>query len=99
MSDNPVRLQFLFDKYTRNTCTRQELQEFWQLLSEMDENDLVDEGLGKLWEEHRQGYPYAAGSIKKRSYTASCKQRKTGRSIIPGCTVIPGPKGWQRQPR
>lgn len=49
MSSNPIRLKFLFDKYLQGNLNRQELDEFWQLMSELDENDLVLQDLQHLW--------------------------------------------------
>lgn len=55
MSDNPIRLQLLFEKYTRNQLNPAEQQEFWALLRNLDEKDLIDEGLKELWNRERMG--------------------------------------------
>ena len=62
MSENPIRLQMLFEKYTNNTCTKQELQEFWRLVGELSEDDLITEDLRKLWHEHRH-LPHMASEV------------------------------------
>ena len=49
MSSNPLRLQILFKKYLTNTCTPGELKEFWQLMSEYSDNDIISDDLTKLW--------------------------------------------------
>lgn len=49
MSSNPIRLKYLFHKYLANICSREELEEFWQLMSELSENDLVRQELQELW--------------------------------------------------
>lgn len=49
MSSNPIRLKYLFHKYLANNCSREELEEFWQLMSELSENDLVHQELQELW--------------------------------------------------
>lgn len=50
MSSNPIRLKYLFKKYLDNTISRQELEEFWQLMSELGENDFVLQELQELWQ-------------------------------------------------
>lgn len=61
MSSNPIRLQHLFQKYLDNTCSREELAEFWQLMSELSENDLVHQELQALWhKEANAGQPQQA---------------------------------------
>jgi ferric-dicitrate binding protein FerR (iron transport regulator) len=49
MSSQPLRLKYLFDKYLDNSCTRQELEEFWRLMSELSEEDLIHADLRELW--------------------------------------------------
>ncbi|WP_290797328.1 FecR domain-containing protein [Flavihumibacter sp. UBA7668] len=50
MSSNPIRLQYLLRKYLENKLTPEERPEFWNLLSELSENDLVSEELHQLWD-------------------------------------------------
>src|SRR5882724_7966691 len=50
MSSNPLRLKHLFAKYINNDCTKQELKEFWQLFSELSENDLIIDDIQALWD-------------------------------------------------
>ena len=50
MSSNPIRLQYLLRKYLENKLTADEHPEFWNLLSELSENDLVSEELHQLWD-------------------------------------------------
>ncbi|SEW42546.1 FecR family protein [Chitinophaga arvensicola] len=50
MSSNPLRLKLLLEKYLASDCTPQELEEFWTLMSELSENDLVSQELAALWE-------------------------------------------------
>jgi transmembrane sensor len=52
MSSNPLRLRFLFDKYLENACSKQELEEFWELMAELSNEDLIDTGLKRIWEEN-----------------------------------------------
>ncbi|MDO6430074.1 FecR domain-containing protein [Flavitalea sp. BT771] len=59
MSSNPIRLQYLFDRYINNICSPDELKEFWQLMGELSENDVVTEEIKQLWE------------VKKRSRYSS----------------------------
>lgn len=49
MSSNPLRLKQLLDKYLKGNITHTELEEFWQLMSSLSENDLVDEEMSKFW--------------------------------------------------
>ncbi|MCG2615244.1 FecR family protein [Terrimonas sp. NA20] len=50
MSSNPLRLQLLFKKYINNECSREELQEFWQLTSELSDNDLLSDEIKRYWD-------------------------------------------------
>jgi len=49
MSSNPIRLKFLLKKYLDNACSGEDLEEFWQLMSELSDNDLVHQELQELW--------------------------------------------------
>ena len=49
MSSNPLRLQILFKKYLNNACTPGESKEFWELMSEYSDNDILSDDLMKLW--------------------------------------------------
>ena len=54
MPYNPSRLQYLFEKYLGNSCTTAELQEFWELMNEMPENDAVADRIWQLWEQEQE---------------------------------------------
>lgn len=49
MSSHPIRLKQLLHKYLRNEISAEELREFWQLMNELNEDDLVDEELARFW--------------------------------------------------
>ncbi len=49
MSSNPLRLRHLFERYVQNACTKQELDEFWALMAELSNEDLMDTDLKRLW--------------------------------------------------
>src|SRR5688572_4475532 len=49
MSSNPLRLRILFEKYITNSCSKSELEEFWTLMAELSENDLITLNLKQLW--------------------------------------------------
>ena len=49
MSENPIRLQSLFNKYVQGSITAAEQEEFWGLMAEYDEKDLLDGELKALW--------------------------------------------------
>jgi ferric-dicitrate binding protein FerR (iron transport regulator) len=49
MSSNPLRLRYLLRKYLNKACTRQDLKELWQLMSELSEEDEIDPELQQLW--------------------------------------------------
>lgn len=66
MLPNPSRLHTLFEKYRNNTCTHAELQEFWRLMAERPDNDLLDGQLQQLWEEARNGPPVVAEADGKK---------------------------------
>lgn len=55
MSGNPLRLRYLFEKYTRNTCSPTELQELWALMREYAGNDLLDEEMKAWWDKEVKG--------------------------------------------
>jgi ferric-dicitrate binding protein FerR (iron transport regulator) len=49
MSSNPFRLKYLLEKYIANSCSPKELDEFWMLMSEHSENDVLEEDFKNLW--------------------------------------------------
>jgi len=49
MSSNPLRLKYLLGKYLQNTINKEELEEFWLLMSKLSDNDLVDMEIANLW--------------------------------------------------
>jgi transmembrane sensor len=66
MSSNPIRLKKLFEKYIQNTCSEQELEEFWQLLSELSDNDTIDLDLKKLWQQQSHTDESSSGSTMNK---------------------------------
>lgn len=61
MSSNPIRLQNLLQKYLAGTASPQELKEFWKLMSELSDNDLVQLDLQNLWDNNPNDAP--AGKV------------------------------------
>lgn len=57
MSSNPIRLQMLLHKYIKNTASRSELEEFWELMSGLSDNDLVQLDLQNLWNKGQEADP------------------------------------------
>jgi ferric-dicitrate binding protein FerR (iron transport regulator) len=56
MSSNPLRLQYLFQLYLNDSGTPEELSEFWQLLSDLDEEDApLKNDLWELWNNSDSG--------------------------------------------
>ncbi len=53
MSANPIRLQTLFRKYLRGNITPSEQQEFWELMADYDDKDLLEVELKVLWEKEQ----------------------------------------------
>jgi ferric-dicitrate binding protein FerR (iron transport regulator) len=51
MSSNPQRLDILFKKYIAGSCTAEELQEFWMLMSQLTDEEQLSIGLSRNWEE------------------------------------------------
>ncbi|WP_153796652.1 hypothetical protein [Foetidibacter luteolus] len=49
MPSSPSRLEHLLELYLDNNCTERELTEFWQLLFDLQEKDMIAEELQKLW--------------------------------------------------
>ncbi len=56
MSSNPLRLKLLLQKYLNNTCSPDELTEFWQLMNELSENDLISVDLQDLWDDKDENH-------------------------------------------
>ena len=54
MSDNPIRLAYLFDRYAAGTATVAELEEFWQLVAQLDERDVLPERMQNWWEAYER---------------------------------------------
>ncbi|MBO9562964.1 MAG: FecR domain-containing protein [Niastella sp.] len=65
MSSNPIRLKYLFKKYLDNTVSRQELEEFWQLMSELSENDFVLQELQEQWQKEEDTHPTSHDELDK----------------------------------
>lgn len=65
MSSNPIRLKYLFKKYLDNTISRQELEEFWQLMSELAENDFVLQELQEQWQKEEDTHPASHDELNK----------------------------------
>lgn len=65
MSSNPIRLKHLFKKYLSNTISRQELEEFWQLMSELSENDLVLQELQDQWQKEEDSHNLGHGELNR----------------------------------
>lgn len=55
MSSNPIRLQLLLSRYIDNSISSAELEEFWQLMSELSDDDLVQLDLKNLWNRETAG--------------------------------------------
>lgn len=49
MSSNPLRLRFLLRRYLDNQCTAGELEELWQLMSTLSDDDLILSDISELW--------------------------------------------------
>jgi transmembrane sensor len=65
MSSNPIRLKHLFKKYLDNTISKQELEEFWQLMSELGENDLVLQELQEQWQKEENAHQPAHDELDR----------------------------------
>jgi ferric-dicitrate binding protein FerR (iron transport regulator) len=92
MSSNPIRLQYLLRKYLENKLTPEERPEFWNLLSELSENDLVSEELHQLWdrqaieasiapEQVQSAYQQLQYKIIQQKTKSSSPVRSVGRSV------------------
>jgi ferric-dicitrate binding protein FerR (iron transport regulator) len=68
MSANPVRLKHLFDKYLQNACTEAELREFWELMGQLSENDLIHGDIKALWDKDPSPLHPAAGTDAEKLY-------------------------------
>lgn len=50
MTQQPIRLQLLFEKYARGQATPEELQEFWQLVATTDDPELLSADMNAWWD-------------------------------------------------
>lgn len=57
MSSNPIRLKLLLQKYLFGNCTKQELEELWQLMGELSDNDSLENELADLWNTNAETNP------------------------------------------
>ncbi|GEP96863.1 FecR family protein [Chitinophaga cymbidii] len=80
MSSNPIRLKYLFEKYLQNNCSKSELNEFWQLMSQLSENDLVSEEMLALWDKMPPEYQPSGKADKEKIY-ASIRERAAAQQI------------------
>ena len=51
MSSNPARLKQLLQKYLLSKCSEEELHEFWQLIQNPKDIEIVSNQLKKFWDE------------------------------------------------
>lgn len=80
MSSNPIRLKYLFEKYLQHTCNKQELEEFWQLMSQLSENDLISGEMMALWDKMPPAYQPSRKADKEKIY-ASIFERAAAQQI------------------
>ncbi len=80
MSSNPIRLKYLFEKYLQNNCSKSELDEFWQLMSQLSENDLVSEEMTALWDKMPPEHQPSGRTDKEKIY-ASIRERAVAQQI------------------
>ncbi|MET7000471.1 FecR family protein [Chitinophaga defluvii] len=80
MSSNPIRLKYLFEKYLQNTCNKKELEEFWQLMSQLSENDLISGEMMALWDKMPPAYQPSRKADKEKIY-ASIFERAAAQEI------------------
>jgi transmembrane sensor len=55
MDTNDIRLQYLFRRFLDDTGTAEELQEFWQYMSVLKNDSLVEKELDLLWQASASG--------------------------------------------
>jgi transmembrane sensor len=55
MSINNNRLQYLVSQYLNDTCTQEELAEFWQQIGEMEDETPMRDALQHLWLQSKAG--------------------------------------------
>ncbi|SEW49820.1 FecR family protein [Chitinophaga arvensicola] len=61
MSQQPIRLQLLFEKYARGQASPEELQEFWQLVANTENEALLSDDMKAWWDRHEGEYDLSAG--------------------------------------
>ena len=55
MSTNNSRLQYLVSKYLNDTCTAEELAEFWRLIGDVKDETPMQVALQDLWQQSKAG--------------------------------------------
>ena len=80
MSSNPIRLKYLFEKYLQNACNKKELEEFWQLLAQLSENDLISGEMMSFWDKVPPEYQPSREADKEKIY-ASVFERAAAQQI------------------
>jgi len=107
MSSNPLRLKYLFEKYLHNTCSKQELEEFWQLMSELSDTDLIHSGLRELWHQDAQpdmgekpNWDHVYGRLQQKAaqqqmdYTKLIFTRRRRMVQMAVAAAVIGGRGW-----
>jgi transmembrane sensor len=68
MSSNPIRLQFLYRKYTDGQITPDELKEFWLLIRELSDNDLLDDEILAFQKQLESEFRHSATPSRKHQH-------------------------------
>jgi transmembrane sensor len=74
MSSNPLRLKYLLQKYLDNSCSQQDIDEFWQLMSELSADDSISPELLELWNA-KEAKDNPAGAVNWDKLTVRLQQQ------------------------
>jgi len=75
MSDTN-RIHYLFSKYLNDTCTTEELHEFWHTMSELAENGAIDKQLEALWKYYSETQIQYISTDKEKIFANILQKRR-----------------------
>lgn len=76
MSSDHKRLQHLFEKYINNSCTQEELHEFWKLIERNREKDVFYNQLEELWRQCTHSFATHSKTEKEKIISRIIQKEK-----------------------
>ena len=81
MSNQPARIQYLFQQYANDNCTRKELLELFQLIRDAGENETLYQSMQLIWQE-----------LSNEASLPVIEKDRIFQKIIQAAPVLPMPK-------